>query len=149
MENTPNVRGELACRAFNAHNLGVMHTAQIHSLQVDCSTRLQRAIQASQAMGPLNSGSDAEAAAGGDDAICGLAGDAQQAAISSNGSEGEIDSDDARTPDDVAKVARVQLEMPRRSLQVTFTCDRCGGTFTRPPPFSPQPPTPLLAHSQL
>jgi len=76
-------------------------------------------------------GSDAEAAAGGDDATCGPAGDAQQATTGSNGSEGEIGSDDARTRDDAAKVARVQLEMPRRSLQVTFTCDRCGTRTSR------------------
>lgn len=52
-------------------------------------------------------------------------------ASSSGGSSTDAEASAAVAPEDDASVATIQLDMPRRSMQVTFTCDKCGTRTSR------------------
>lgn len=47
-------------------------------------------------------------------------------ASSSGGSSSDAAAGPAAAPEGDASVGTIQLDMPRRSMQVTFTCDKCG-----------------------
>ena len=51
---------------------------------------------------------------------------------SSSGSDGDGSAAAAAVPDGDSHVATVVLDMPRRSLQVTFSCDKCGAATFEP-----------------
>lgn len=47
---------------------------------------------------------------------------------SCEGSNSEPEADARAASDADASVATIQLDMPRRSMQVSFTCDKCGAS---------------------